>query len=376
MDIALLDDCRDRFVPISYTTPTPFLITGGLRLVEHWMIRLGKGVGLDLAMQLDEAELHLSRNELLLSKWWGYEPRLSPNSSTSISACVLPTNETVAKVMEYVERGARVVCGGEELIHGDGEAVEDCSLPVLRGAWDLIKFNHELLLETIPLLGRGDVVSVDSKIRDAHLDTSSGPIAVIGANIVNPVSIKGPALVGPDCELQSFTLLRPGSVLYWGNVVGGEVKNSVLDKGSRKPHHGYLGDSYLGKWINLGAGTSVSNLKNTLGHVRFMGRDTGMSKLGPIIGDWVRSGINSSIMTGKAVGPGSHVYGLVSIDVPPFVFFKNYGEPVMSQVNADKLGEIIRRSADGDEREARLASMVYEATGKLRIGIGKFNFKL
>ncbi len=48
----------------------------------------------------------------------------------------------------------------------------------------------------------------------------------------------------------------------------------------------------------------------------------------------------------------------------------------MSQVNADKLGEIIRRSADGDEREARLASMVYEATGKLRIGIGKFNFKL
>lgn len=278
------------------------------------MIRLGKGGvgGLDLAMQLDEAELHLSRNELLLSKWWGYEPpRLSPpNSSTSISACVLPTNETVAKVMEYVERGARVVCGGEELIHGgDGEAVEDCSLPVLRGgAWDLIKFNHELLLETIPLLGRGgDVVSVDSKIRDAHLDTSSGPIAVIGgANIVNPVSIKGgPALVGPDCELQSFTLLRPGSVLYWGgNVVGGEVKNSVLDKGSRKPHHGYLGDSYLGKWINLGAGTSVSNLKNTLGHVRFMGRDTGMSKLGPIIGgDWVRSGINSSIMTGKAVGP-------------------------------------------------------------------------
>jgi acetyltransferase-like isoleucine patch superfamily enzyme len=378
MSIVLLDDCGSKFQPISYTTPTPFLITGGLRLVEHWMIRLRSSIGLYLYMSKEESLIHVRRNRLLINKFLNYALRLEEEQpSIAVSACVLPTSSAVNKVMDYVKLGVKVTCGERILVYGPGEIVEDCSLQAINGMWDLIKFNVDLLRETIQLLGKGDVVTIGSRIHSGlYLDTRNGPVAIIGSDLGDAISIKGPALIGPESEVQSFTVIRPGSVIYMQNTVGGEVKNSIMDRESRKPHHGYLGDSYMGKWINLGAGTSVSNLKNTLGPVRYMGHDTGMNKLGPVIGDWVRSGINTSIMTGKAIGPGSQVYGIVTSDIPPFIFYKNYGEPVMSIADRNKMIDIIRRATRDDEDEAALAALIYESTSELRRGIKQIQFRL
>ena len=94
-------------------------------------------------------------------------------------------------------------------------------------------------------------------------------------------------------------------------------------------HHGYLGHSYLGSWVNFGAGTSNSDLKNTYGPVNmeYRGRKigTGMQFVGCFVGDYVKTAINTSIFTGKTIGVCSMVYGFVTANVPAFC---NYAKTV------------------------------------------------
>lgn len=109
--------------------------------------------------------------------------------------------------------------------------------------------------------------------------------------------------------------------------IGGEVMASVVEPYSNKQHHGYLGNSYVGSWVNLGAGTSNSDLKNTYGEIR-MEYDgdkigTGSQFMGCVIGDYVKSAVNTSIFTGKIVGVCSMLYGFITMNVPGFV---NYAQ--------------------------------------------------
>jgi glucose-1-phosphate thymidylyltransferase len=113
--------------------------------------------------------------------------------------------------------------------------------------------------------------------------------------------------------------------------VGGEIEASTIEAFTNKQHTGYLGHSYLGRWVNLGAGTSNSNLKNTYGTVRMevMGRqvDTGMQFMGCVVGDFTRSAINTGIFTGKLIGSCSMIYGFVTTNVESFVnYARSFGE--------------------------------------------------
>jgi glucose-1-phosphate thymidylyltransferase len=113
--------------------------------------------------------------------------------------------------------------------------------------------------------------------------------------------------------------------------VGGEVEASVIEACSSKQHLGYLGHSYVGQWVNLGAGTSNSNLKNTYGSIRIeVGDrrvDTGLQFLGCIVGDMTRTAINTSIFTGKLIGTCSALYGFITTNVPSFVnYARSFGE--------------------------------------------------
>jgi glucose-1-phosphate thymidylyltransferase len=113
--------------------------------------------------------------------------------------------------------------------------------------------------------------------------------------------------------------------------VGGEVEASVIEPFTNKQHHGFLGHSYLGSWINLGAGTCNSDLKNTYGKVNLEYGDervaTGMQFVGCIMGDYSKSAINTGIFTGKVVGVCSMLYGFVTTNVPSFVnYARLFGE--------------------------------------------------
>ncbi len=158
-------------------------------------------------------------------------------------------------------------------------------------------------------LGTGSTVGAG-----AILDASGGPIVIEEKASVGIGSlIQGPAAIGPA------TIINPGAKLR-GNVstgpvckLGGEVEDSILQGYSNKQHDGYLGHSYLGEWINLGANTNTSDLKNNYSPVRVTLNDelieTGMQFLGTMMGDYSKTGISTMLNTGTICGIGANIFG-------------------------------------------------------------------
>lgn len=155
------------------------------------------------------------------------------------------------------------------------------------------------------------------------LDARRGPIhvdagVVLGAHL----RLAGPAFVGRGSTLFGGSI----SAVSLGPVckVRGEVEESVLLGYSNKAHDGFLGHAYLGRWVNLGALTTNSDLKNNYGHVRLKlpegSVDTGLTKVGCFLGDHVKTGIGTMLNTGTVVGAGSNLFGGVMPPawVPPF----------------------------------------------------------
>ncbi len=152
--------------------------------------------------------------------------------------------------------------------------------------------------------------------RSTAFDTTNGVI-IIEANVkVLPFSyLVGPLRTDESATINPHTNIS-GSYIGKFCKIGGEVSNSVFEAYSNKGHYGYVGDSYVGSWVNLGAGTSTSNLKNTYGTIKMAGIETGEQFIGSIIADHVKTALNTSIYTGKVIGVGSHIYSTVTSDVP------------------------------------------------------------
>ncbi len=146
----------------------------------------------------------------------------------------------------------------------------------------------------------------------AVLDASSGPILVgHGTEIRANSVITGPVAIGSLCLIRNFADIREETVLGPHCRVGGEVNASIFLGYANKQHHGFLGQTIVGEWANLGAGTTTSNVKNTYGSVRMPlnGKDqaTGRQFLGSIIADHAKLGIGTYLSTGSIVGFASHV---------------------------------------------------------------------
>jgi glucose-1-phosphate thymidylyltransferase len=129
--------------------------------------------------------------------------------------------------------------------------------------------------------------------------------------------------IGPRARVAEHASIKDGVALAHTTKIGGEVEASIVEPFTNKQHHGFIGHSYLGSWINLGAGTCNSDLKNTYGQVNmeYGGRKvaTGMQFIGAILGDYSKTAINTGIFTGKVIGACSMVYGFVTTNVPSFV---------------------------------------------------------
>jgi len=148
----------------------------------------------------------------------------------------------------------------------------------------------------------------------AVFDTTRGPIVIDdGAQVHAFVSIQGPCYVGPRCVIGTHTSLRPNTVIGPICKVSGEVSHTVFDAYSNKAHQGFVGHTLVGRWCNLGADTNVSNLKNTYGSVRMqLAADatpelTGRNFLGPVVGDYVRTGICTRLNSGAVIGTGAMI---------------------------------------------------------------------
>jgi UDP-N-acetylglucosamine diphosphorylase/glucosamine-1-phosphate N-acetyltransferase len=155
-------------------------------------------------------------------------------------------------------------------------------------------------------------------------ETKSGPIVIDQDAHVGPYTLlRGPVYVGNRCRILEHSAIKDQVSLGHTTKIGGEVEAAVVEAFSNKQHHGFLGHSYLGSWINLGAGTCNSDLKNTYGSVNMEyphGKAvTGMQFLGCVMGDYSKTAINTGIFTGKVIGVCSMMYGFVTSNVPSFV---------------------------------------------------------
>lgn len=177
----------------------------------------------------------------------------------------------------------------------------------------------------VHLLGDGAVHLAEGATLEPGvlLDTRGGPIWLDrGVEVRAPVRLAGPLWAGPGSRLLGgdISRLAAGPVSY----LRGEVADLTTLGWMNKAHDGYVGHSYLGRWVNLGAGTVTSDLKNNYGPVRVGGpdgaRETGLLKMGALVGDHARTAIGTLLTTGAAVGVGASLFGEVRTPrwVPPF----------------------------------------------------------
>ena len=148
------------------------------------------------------------------------------------------------------------------------------------------------------------------------LNTKGGPIYFgKGAEVMEGCMIRGPFGLGAGAQLKMGAKIYGATAVGPECRVGGEVSNSVILGFSNKGHDGFLGNSVLGEWCNLGADTNTSNLKNTYGPVKAWSYaeramvDTGLQFLGLVMGDHAKSGINTMFNTGSVVGVAANVFG-------------------------------------------------------------------
>ncbi len=210
-------------------------------------------------------------------------------------------------------------------------------------AWDLVRHLGAMLAADIPAIGE-TLATRDASGFDGVQVVGTHPVYLEDGAVVEPFVLldaqHGPILVRHGAHIQSFTrLVGPchigvDSVVHGGRVAGssigeqcrvhGEVSVSLFLGQANKAHDGFVGHSVIGRWANLGAGTTTSNLKNNYGSVQVWTpdgmTDTGMQFLGALIGDHAKLAIGTLLMTGSVVGAGANVFDTAarSTVMPPF----------------------------------------------------------
>lgn len=263
-------------------------------------------------------------------------------------------------------------------------------LPLLEYPWDVIRHHLKIFNENLEeRLRRGTYTEIRDGVFVAEgvelgdylaVDVKNGPIVIeAGAKVGPHAFLRGPLLLGPNSKILEHASIKDFTCLGNTAKAGGEVEATIIESYSNKQHHGFLGHSYVGSWVNLGAGTSNSDLKNTYGEVNLEFRgakySTGMQFLGCFLGDYVKSAINTSIFTGKIVGPGSMLYGFVTTNVSSFVnyarTFDQITEIPVEVLVATQARMFARRGVTQRPCDAQLLRSMHELTRHERVEIAE-----
>jgi len=277
-------------------------------------------------------------------------------------------------------------------LHGSVPVVELSEGRLYDYIWDLLYDNDRLLVEDFDEAGAAiegvvaegahlvhrDRISIGpGSIVDpgAVLDAGEGPIT-IGRNVR---IMANSVLVGP-CHIGDGSRVKIGAKIYEKTSigpqckVGGEIENTIILGYSNKQHDGFLGHSYLGRWVNLGADTNTSDLKNNYGTIRVWlnGREinTGAMFLGSLIGDHSKTGINTMLNTGTVIGVAANIFGggFPSKSIPSFAWGGSDGFERFDLERAIDVARRVtaRRSVEftsADERLLRYLSSMVDRSG-------------
>lgn len=275
-------------------------------------IRIDKNIGNDVFLMIHGNVLPTPKIIKTISKLKNGE-FVSVNGNTGIIFCftekevIEPHKIKVVKAVTIKDR-IRALQHPWEIFQWNAEAIEqDFELLTAKRKSQSMSKTNTLIKPSKIFIEKG------ARVEYSTLNASAGPIYIgKNAEVMEGCMIRGPFSLGER------SVLKMGSKVYGATSIGpycnaaGEIKNSVIFGYSNKGHDGYLGDSVIGEWCNLGAGTSNSNMKNNAGEVRIWtprGQMSAGNKCGVLMGDYSRTMINTALNTGTVVGVSCNVFG-------------------------------------------------------------------
>ncbi|MDQ3968109.1 MAG: hypothetical protein M3275_06910 [Thermoproteota archaeon] len=223
--------------------------------------------------------------------------------------------------------------------------------------------NETQLGEEVTVAGSNAVaVGKDASVEDGTvLDVRNGGIYIGPGAYVAASRIVGPAYIDGMTQVKQFTIIE-ASYIGYNCRIGGEVEHCVISDHTNKTHAGFIGHSYIGEWVNIGAMTTTSDLKMTYGNIKMnsgknMKIDTGQNKIGSFFADMVKTSIGTLIYSGRRIGVSSHLHGLVAQDVPSFTI---YGTSIGARNVELKLDSIIETQRKMMRRRNQTMTKAFE----------------
>lgn len=311
------------FAPLTLTRPVGNLRTGMWTNDERWQF------------YIPEAEISFQTQEYLADKF----PINQTNDNYWINASVIP-NEQLVKLVMRLEKNQTLYMKGVFMAHrGDkfepknsvSETIKD--LVILENRWDLYQKNDAILAtdfkaytkgkksaplsETNTLIGDANQLFIEESatVECAILNVKSGPIYIgKNAEIMEGSVVRGGLAMAESSALKLSTKVYGATSLGPHCKVGGEVNNVIFQAYSNKGHDGFLGNSLIGEWCNLGADTNCSNLKNNYGNVKtysYLSEDmeqTDLMFMGVAMGDHSKTSINTMLNTATVIGVCANLF--------------------------------------------------------------------
>ena len=379
---------RDNLLPFTYTRPVAEIRVGILTIREKWEKYLGYTTTTITEDYLSDKYPMVELEDNIM-----INASMLPNSGLVDAIKNLNENQAIVKedaIIAFYAKEAQdnIDFNNFEVIEFNGNIIS------IEHTWDIFSKNGEALQEDFDLLTKDRVsqpISSSNNVINAKnifleegvelefttLNASKGPIYIAkdalimeGSMIRGPFALCDKGVVKMGAKIYGPTTIGPQS------KVGGEISNSVIFGNSNKGHDGYLGNSVLGEWCNLGADTNTSNLKNNYAEVRLWNYNserfakTGLQFCGLMMGDHSKCSINTMFNTGTVVGVSANVFGtgFPRNFVPSFTWGGSNGYTTYLTKKAFEVAKIVmdRRKVDFTSQDQAILEYVFENTEKYR----------
>ncbi|MNR98391.1 Bifunctional protein GlmU [compost metagenome] len=389
MNYILFDGpARNTLLPFTFTRPVADILIGIMTIRQKWEMRLGSTTTTLTEEYLSEKfpMVELEENIMINASFL-------PNDVLAEMVSNLGTNQAIFKGDEVIafytnEEQEEVDFDSYDII----EYNEDCI--TVKNTWDIFSNNDAAIREDFKFLTEDrksqpipksvNVIAPENvfieegaKLEFVTLNASSGPIYIgKNAEIMEGTVVRGPLALCENAQIKMAAKVYGATTVGPYSRIGGEVKNAVLFAYSNKGHDGFLGDSVLGEWCNIGADSNNSNLKNNYEEVRLWSYETGgfaktgLQFCGLMMGDHSKCGINTMFNTGTVVGVSANIFGsgFPRNFVPSFSWGGASGFTTYITKKAFETAKLVmsRRNVDFDEKEAAILEHVFEETKKWR----------
>ncbi len=387
MNYILFDDSsRNNLLPLSFMRPVADILIGIMTIREKWEKYLGVETSTITESYLSEKyPIKKSDNNILINGSVCPTPemldaigKLKKNETLSTQDYIIAMNvgDDVILDMDASDDSHTVIFKGEHIKISNTYDIFTKNGAAIRDDFELLTKGRssQKISDTNRVVGKENIfIEEGAKVEFAILNAENGPI-YIGkeAQIMENSVVKGPFALGAHAIVKMSAKIYSNTTVGPWSKVGGEVNNSILFAHSNKSHDGYMGQSVIGEWCNLGSDTNISNLKNTYEPVRLWNYpqgsfvDTGLTFCGLIMGDHSKCGINTMFNTGTVVGVNCNIFGsgFQRNYIPSFRWGGTGRQSTFDINKAIKVAKIVygRREKDFDKTEQDILKAVFNLT--------------